>query len=131
MATWAEVEGRFCGSPHRRGLADGLRRALVSLKHAGCRRAYIDGSFVTTKERPQDFDGCWEEEDVDPERLHPALLIFDESRAVQKAVFGGEMFPASAHADHKGALFLRFFQTDKSSGKAKGIICIDLTEWNP
>ena len=43
---------------------------------AGCRRAYVDGSFVTAKEVPGDFDGCWEAEDVDPDALDPVLLDF-------------------------------------------------------
>jgi hypothetical protein len=86
---------------------------------------------VTKKQRPGDFDGCWEEDEVDPDRLHPALLMFDDQRAVQKAVFGGEMFPASSRADAKGSPFVRFFQIQKETGAPKGIVCIDLTEWTP
>jgi hypothetical protein len=131
VATWAEVHARYGYNTHRRELLAGLRKALVSLKSAGCRHAYIDGSFVTAKLRPGDFDGCWEEQDVDPDLLHPALLIFDDQRAVQKAIFGGEMFPASAHADGKGSPFVQFFQTEKLTGEPKGIVCIDLARWIP
>ncbi len=44
---------------------DGLRSALESLEGAGCRTAYVDGSFVTAKELPNDFDACWEEVGLD------------------------------------------------------------------
>jgi hypothetical protein len=131
VATWAEIYERYGHNGHRRRLLNGLELALASLKRAGCGRAYLDGSFVTAKQLPQDFDGCWEEEGVDSELLDPALLMFEDQRAVQKAVFLGEMFPASSRADRAGSPFLRFFQKQKDTGAPKGIICIELTEWTP
>ena len=62
----------------------GLRAALGNLKGAGCRTVYINGSFVTSKELPNDYDACWEETGVDPEALDPVLLTFDPGRAMQK-----------------------------------------------
>ena len=131
FATWQEIELRFGLTPHRRKLLAGLKAALASLKGAGCRRAYVDGSFVTAKEHPGDFDGCWDEVGVDPDLLHPALLSFDNQRARQKAVFFGEMFPSASNADGRGANFVQFFQRRKDTGGPKGIVCIDLTRWNP
>ena len=131
IATWAEVRARYGYSAYRRKLLAGLEKALASLKAAGCHRAYVDGSFVTAKPLPRDFDGCWEEDDVDPDKLHPALLMFEDQRAVQKATFGGEMFPASARADTRGSPFVRLFQTERHTGAPKGIVCIELTEWIP
>jgi hypothetical protein len=40
----------------RRTLLAGLREALGALREAGCRTVYLDGSFVTAKEAPEDFD---------------------------------------------------------------------------
>ena len=105
---------------------EGLRAALENLKRAGCRTAYIDGSFVTSKEVPNDFDGCWEEAGVDPFALDPVLLTFDPGRASQKAKYMGELFPASTIASGDGFSFLEFFQTDKETGRSKGIVAIDL-----
>ena len=127
-AGWDELVDRFGTNPHRRALLVGLREALESLKRAGCRIAYIDGSFVTDKEYPNDFDACWEESGVDPFQLDPALLIFDPGRATQKARFLGELFPASAIADIEGLSFIEFFQTDKETGNAKGIVAMNLEE---
>ncbi len=50
---------RYAINTRRRELLDGLLDALRSLKHAGCRTAYLDGSFVTA---------CWEIAGVDPAR---------------------------------------------------------------
>ena len=105
---------------------DGLLLALESLSLAGCRTVYVDGSFVTRKETPNDFDACWEEEGVDPALLDPLLLTFDSGRAAQKAAFRGELFPASVPASAEGLSFLDFFQTDKDSGRRKGIVAINL-----
>jgi len=104
----------------------GLKAALDSLKKAGCRTAHIDGSFVSMKEVPQDFDGCWDPVGVDPDALDPILLKFDKGRAAQKAKFKGELFPSSTWATTSGPTFLEFFQIDKDSGKPKGVIAIDL-----
>lgn len=84
-ATWDELVDAFGFNRRRAELLQGLREALESLAQAGCKRAYIDGSFVTAKERPGDFDGCWETAGVDPTLLHPELLDFREARAAQKA----------------------------------------------
>ena len=92
---------------------------------AGCRRAYIDGSFVTAKEKPADFDGCWETDGVDPALLDPVLVTFDPHCGVQKAKYGGELFFADAPADPAGTAFIDFFQRDRS-GRPKGIVALDL-----
>ena len=63
----------------------GLRAALENLRDAGCQTAYTNGSFVTDKEHPNDYDACWEEGGVDPNLLDPVLLNFDLGRATQKA----------------------------------------------
>ncbi len=131
LATWKEIHTRFGGSAWRERLLRGLHEAFLALKNAGCVKAYIDGSFVTRKDAPGDFDACWEEGGVDPDVLDPVLLDFANLRANQKARFGGELFPASAGADPAGTSFITFFQLDKATGDQKGIIAIDLKGWQP
>ena len=130
-ATWEEFVDRFGITSHRNRLLSGLYSGLESLASAGCRTAYIDGSFVTDKEIPGDFDACWDWTGVDPTKLDPVLLDFDNFRAAQKAKYEGEFFPAQAEAIDTPPFtrFLDFFQEDESSGNPKGIIAIDLTRW--
>ena len=125
-ATWDEVVSVFGITPWRRQLLGGLEMAIESLRRAGFRTVYIDGSFVTDKEVPNDFDACWEEAGVAPELLDPVLLRFDGSRAAQKARYLGELFPASIGATADGMSFREFFQTDMETGRAKGIVAVDL-----
>lgn len=125
-ATWGQLNKRFGLTMHRRLLLEGLHEALLELKAAGCRVVYIDGSFVTEKEHPADFDACWDSFGVDPDKLQgSALLRFKNGRALQKAKYGGDIFIANTRADATGALYLDFFQSDRD-GFAKGIIAIDL-----
>lgn len=124
---WEEVLVRFGWNERRKHLLGGLKRALDALKAAGCERAYIDGSFVTAKEEPGDFDGCWEANNVDPAKLDPVLLDFRFPRVAQKTKYYGEMFVASAPAEQTTMkTFLDFFQGDKNTGGAKGIVAIDV-----
>ncbi|MBI3248795.1 MAG: hypothetical protein HYZ50_20020 [Deltaproteobacteria bacterium] len=130
-ATWREVRSVFGFTPRRVQLLTGLRQALVLLKRAGCRSAYIDGSFVTRKLEPADIDVCWAIEHVDPDKLDPVFLDFSRSRAAQKARFLCEFFPADLPEGLTGKTFLEFFQTDKETGAAKGIVALDLRRWQP
>jgi hypothetical protein len=128
-ASWHEFEERFGGTPHRRRLLSGLREMLLKLASAGCRIAFIDGSFVSAKEVPADFDGAWEMKDVDLQRLQiiePVFFDFSNQRAAQKRKYFGEMFPAESQELVSGTAFLDFFQQDKQTGGPKGLAAIDL-----
>ncbi|MGH9833176.1 MAG: DUF6932 family protein [Blastocatellia bacterium] len=124
--TWEEFADRFGGNQHRQDLLAGLKAALENLQQAGCQDVYIDGSFVTAKAEPQDFDGCWSKVGVDPDKLDPVLLDFSQDRAAQKAKYGGELFIAQAPANEQH-VFLGFFQRDRRNQR-KGIIGIKLSE---
>lgn len=121
-ATWKEVRERFGGNERREELLKKLREALKLLGAAGCRRVYIDGSFVTTKQMPNDIDVCWDISGVDADVLDPVFFDFDDGRAAQKARFGAEFFPANVPEGITGKTFLEFFQVDKQTGAPKGII---------
>ena len=121
-ATWKELADRFGGNERRRQLLVGLSEALRLLRLAGCRRVYIDGSFATAKLRPNDIDVCWDLNGVDPDALDAVFFDFDDGRAAQKARFGAEFFPAQVPEGVTGKTFLEFFQVDKQTGEAKGII---------
>ena len=125
-ATMEEIERRFATNDFRKKLFDGFKRGVQVLRRAGCRIVFLDGSYVTGKERPGDFDVCWEPSGVDHRKLDPVLLDFSDKRRRQKLKYGGEFFPSSAKADGTRT-FVDFFQTDKHTGKPKGVIRIRLT----
>jgi len=125
--TWQVFAERFGATTYRRELLRGLKEALDSLKAAGCQAVYVDGSFVTAKKIPGDFDACWDVSGVDASLLDPVFLNFDRGRAAQKARFGGEFFPAQLPEGISGVTFLEFFQINNETGLPKGIAAMDLT----
>lgn len=98
--------------------------ALQNLASAGCRSVLLDGSFVSHKELPEDYDGAWDTQGVDPYRLDPVLLDFTNGRAAMKSKYLGELFPASFLAA-PGVLYRDFFMKDRN-GVPKGVVNIDL-----
>src|SRR5947209_15931952 len=58
-AAWKQIVARLGFTARRKQLLKGLREALGLLKFAGCRFVYVNGSFVTSKPEPADFDACW------------------------------------------------------------------------
>ena len=86
----------------------------------------VDGSFVTEKREPGDYDACWDIEGVDVEILDAVFLDFSDGRRAQKRKYFGEFFPAQMPEGATGKLFLEFFQTDKETGKPKGIVGLNL-----
>lgn len=125
IANWEEVSGRYGYTTWRRQLLAGLSAAIDELRVAGCRRVYIDGSFVTAKEHPGDFDACWDDARVNEDLLDPMLRELSLDIAAQKAKYGGELYPLKARDVGRYDNPLDFFQRD-IRGRQKGVIAIDL-----
>jgi hypothetical protein len=123
-ATWREFVERFGFSDRRKQQLAGLFEALANLKDAGCTDVYINGSFVTSKNSPGDFDACWDSDGVDLTKVDPVLLDFSNDRMAQKQKYLGELFPNIKEGSTQ-LFFLDFFQRDKADN-AKGIIRVDL-----
>ena len=125
-ADWAEIRERLGWNLRRRRLLDGVYEGLAALASAGCHRVWLNGSFVTAKDEPGDFDAVWSPLGVDRSRLEndmPEQLDLSDHRAAQKSRFGGEFFPNIIESG-TGKQFAEFFQSDRD-GTAKGIIVID------
>jgi hypothetical protein len=129
-AEWAEIERKFGHNPHRRQLLEGFREGAKELQKAGCKAIFLDGSYVTAKDMPGDYDACWAIRDVDANKLDPVFFDFKNRRAAQKARFLGEFFPGEWPQGLSGKTFLEFFQLDKDTGKPKGIVGFDLERWH-
>lgn len=123
--TLPEIKAQFATNARRLALFDGIERVAAALEKAGCTEMFLDGSYVTSKLDPSDFDGCWNPIGVSAANLDPVLLDFNNKRAAQKQKFGGEMF-ISTLLGGPGQTFLEFFQTDKDTGQRKGILGVQL-----
>ena len=131
--TITEIEKHYSFSPKRKKLIEGLKMMLTDLKDVGCEKFYLDGSFVTNKLSPGDFDACWEmNKNIDFNKInshYPELKQFAPPRAEQKSKYFGEAFISNCPAGTVNGIslnFLDFFQKDKITGNAKGILLIKL-----
>lgn len=124
---WVEFVAEYGYNIHRQALLSGLKMACKALGEFGCKAVFIDGSFITKKDLPNDFDACWDPNGVDVAGLikkYPLFLDIRPPRTGQKGAFKGELFPSTTPAGSAGTM-LNFFQVDRD-GFAKGIIRIDL-----
>ncbi|MCY4555430.1 MAG: hypothetical protein OXF79_03420 [Chloroflexi bacterium] len=119
-ASWDEVASRFGGNSHREWLMERLLAACRKLAEAGCTEILLDGSFVTEKAMPGDYDGTWETAGVDVDRLDPVFL----NAGAVRAKYFGDLLPAAGVAE-PGVPFRDFFQTDRN-GVEKGVVLVDL-----
>ena len=124
VASWDEVVERFGWTERRRRLLDGLAEAIELLAEAGCRRVWLNGSFVTAKDEPGDFDACWDTDDVDLDALEPVLLDLSNHRAAQKALLRRGAFP-ERHRNPVGPVIRRVLPDERDTSR-KGIVVIHL-----
>ncbi len=112
-----------CSTAHRKLLMNGLLEAVSNFELAGVRKLWINGSFITDKEEPNDIDGCWEySSGVDLKKLDPVFL---ESRKEIKRKYGLDFFIVNIIEAGSGLPFPKFFQKNRY-GDPKGIIVVDL-----
>jgi hypothetical protein len=130
-ATWAEISQRFGNNGQRRSVLAGIRQAATALAKARCRRLWIDGSFVTSRAKPKDWDGCWDPVGVVPSLLDPDFLDFSkDGRARMKMKYMADLFPSSLTEVASGLVFLNYFQQSRG-GDPKGVVILDLNGWQP
>jgi hypothetical protein len=89
----------------------------------------LDGSFATTKDLPNDIDGCWDwENDADANKIDPVLLNMN-NRKYMKEKYGVDFFLANIEEGGSGLPFIDFFQLTRD-GEKKGIILLELDKEN-
>ncbi len=96
------------------------------LPEAGCSKVWLNGSFVTAKDEPGDFDAVWDDSGVDEDGIDPIFYDLGDGRLSQKLRFGGELFSNWLNLSSQSR-FVEFFQHDLD-GRSKGIVVIDPRE---
>lgn len=127
----AEIERSFTWNETRRVLFRGFTRALANLSRAGVRRVWIDGSFVTSKDEPQDVDGGWEPgPPEDEDRLDAVFLDLWSGRQAMRRKYGVDFLVAGMRLQDRvaqGRTVEEFFQADRR-GNPKGILLVEIGE---
>ena len=110
----------------------GLKLAVANFRQAGVSKIFIDGSFTTSKDEPNDIDGCWSAAgNIDEKLLDPLFWKFSNPaeatacRELVKKKYGIDFFIAEWTEGASGKPFPEFFQTNRD-GDPKGIILVNL-----
>lgn len=130
-ATIDEFKDRFVYGSKRIEIFKGILRLIDDLKAVGCNAFYIDGSYVSEKQRPGDADVCWElvndpDYEMFAKRTSPTLFMTKGKRLEQHTKYCCDVFIADAIELSSGLMFLNYFQKIKYSNELKGIIKIYL-----
>lgn len=123
-AIWQEVAARFGVNSHRKKRLSGLLVALRNLAGTGCQSILLDGSFVSRKAYPADYDGAWDMQGGDINLVDAAYFEFKRSRAMMKFRYFSELFPGHMMAA-PGITYRDFFKQDRY-GNQKEIVRIYL-----
>ena len=122
-ARWGLFCKRFGFSRRRIRMIGNMQPMFLGLRDAGCKFVKIDGSFVTSKPNPNDFDGTWDPEGVDETMLDQCIDDMDGDLMYDK--YMGELYPQDAIEMGSGKSFDDFFQVDRFNN-FKGIVKINL-----
>lgn len=124
--TMDDIENKLTWSPTRKKLFGGLTQAILVLKDAGVKRVYIDGSFTTQKDDPEDIDGCWELNDnIDADKLDPVFLDREHPREIMKQKYGIDFLIAGVdQGQNQGQPIEDFFQLSRDNDP-KGVLVLE------
>ncbi len=125
VVSLTNIEKQFALNTERKKLFNGLKKALGNLKAAGVKKIWIDGSSITSKEKPNDIDGCWEyNQSTDVNKLDPVFLDMYPPREAMKKKYGVDFLISGAHLSDTGKTVEKFFQEDRD-GNEKGILVVE------
>ena len=124
--TWIEFSKLSGFTRRRRKIIRRMRPMLLHMRDVGCKFVNIDGSFVTSKINPNDFDGTLDPEGVDITKLDP--IIKNEDKFSMKEKYFGELYRQNTIEAGTGNSFDEFFQVDRFNN-SKGVVIIDLVRF--
>ncbi|KAA6335586.1 hypothetical protein EZS27_016196 [termite gut metagenome] len=124
--TFEEINKRFGFSNRRNRLLTGMKELIDICKQLGCDVFYLDGSFVSKKVIPSDYDACW-----DTTSIHRESVLKAASESILVALeeeYGGEIYYAQTKSFRNASItILEYFQLCKENPTIKkGILKINL-----
>jgi hypothetical protein len=126
VSSWSDFVDRYGYNQRRLGILGDIRRWLLHVQAAGCRTAWIDGSFICANDSPGDYDACWDVTGVDRTLIDPHLIGgTDADLDAAKATFGGDIRPDLGSPPASNRHYIKIFQLDRLN-QAKGIVRLDL-----
>lgn len=125
VATMEAIRKRFAYNPKRKQLFFRFQSVVAMLASSDCPEVFLNGSFITSKEEPNDYDMCWEPCGI---KATKEVRILLQNPQNLKQQFLGDIRPRIPSPPYQIDL-VDHWQTD-AGGEAKGIIRINLRKDN-
>lgn len=123
-ANWSDVIARFAWNTHRQHLVSGLCRLARALRDERCRLFLLDGSFVTRKEFPGDFDACCDYTGMSAIALKRLRLM--TTKEIMKAEYFGEVYAYARPVPSDDRYTFREFFSRDGDDVPKGLVRLNL-----
>lgn len=123
--TYEEIVRHFANSEHRMQLLHNALPFIQRFHTCGCTTAYIGGSYVSTKKRPEDIDICFDLTGIDEGKLKkefPEFFDLNKRGSIRR-----DLKCHILHFDHEDAELLDLLKEDRD-GRPKGLIKLDLND---
>ena len=105
-----------------------MKKLIAHLKEVQCQNLFVNGSFVANKEKPNDYDACWDMQGTKFELVDPVLWgADDDGKKKMQEKYGGDIRPDICSPIETECTYLEFFQLDRD-GDPKGIVQLSLAE---
>ncbi len=122
-ATMGEIETRFAINEKRKELFNALKAVISILDECNCPEVYLDGSFITKKAEPGDYDLCYEPEGI---IATDRFRQFLKDHRSNREKYLGDIFVHLPEPPYHINL-IKYWQTDtRQDDQIKGILRIDL-----
>jgi hypothetical protein len=122
-ASLAEVEHRFAHNATRKALFVGLARVVAILSEAKCPEVHLDGSYITTKEEPDDYDLCFEPTGL---KATEELRKFLSNKEGRKTEYLGDIFVRMPEPPYYVDHVTHWQKDGRNDDIIKGILKIEL-----
>lgn len=123
-ATLKQIRKRYAITAHRTTLYECFEDWVDHMRAAGCQTFHLDGSFITSKHHPGDYDALWDARGVDLAKIDPCLLDYPKDLEVINERFAGDIFPDYAIPEGSISFYLQRMQRETRADvpRAKGIV---------
>lgn len=125
ILSYEELINHFGTNPRRLKQIDNAMQFLRIFYACGCQFVYIDGSFVSTKEYPEDIDLCFDLTDVKAEKLEETFPQFFDPN--ERGKIHRNLLCHILYFDNNDTSLFDLLETDRE-GNLKGFIKLILKD---
>jgi hypothetical protein len=123
LLSYEEFKHHFGTNQRRINQINNALKFFRLFHSCGCQTVFVDGSFVSKKENPEDIDLCFDLTDMDVEKIRKVFPQFFEPNEIGK--IHREFQCHILHFDKNFTVYFDFLHEDRN-GNPKGLVRLDI-----